>query len=612
MRLQITLFFCTFISIAFPSQTHALLEDYRTRSNAEELIYFIVLDRFANGDPSNDTGGIDGGALAHGFDPSHKGFYHGGDLQGVIDKLDYLQALGVSSLWLTPIFENKPVQGSAPWISTGYHGYWIKDFTRIDPHLGDSRTFKRLIQEAHARNIRVILDIVVNHTADVIQYRECHDPTYPEHVEGCRYRSKHDYPYTLKQGDSTKPINPGFISDLPPHQTQTNFEKLQDMQYAYTPFIPEQERLSKKPEWLNSPRYYHNRGESHWEGESSQYGDFAGLDDVMTEHPDVVSGFIEIYKHWISEYQFDGYRIDTVKHVNSEFWQAFIPAILEHATQEGIANFQVFAEVYSHDPKVLAKTLKMDRFPAALDFPVQGAIRDIASGKAGPARMADVLRFDVLYNTEHSHAEWMPTFNGNHDMGRIGYFLQQDRQLDAAMLSEPETQQNLLKRSVLAHALMVFQRGVPVLYYGDEQGFIGDGHDQDAREPMFAHQTESYADNVYISKSAPKNGDHFDQNAALYKAYAAINGLYWRYPALRRGSQTVLYASDAPGLYAFTRTSEHQQLLVLFNSADTSQRYTVPGEFKRILLPVSDECTANTQDQIELPALSYRVCEMAK
>ena len=101
-----------------------------------ERFYFAMTDRFANGDTGNDRGGLKGDRLTTGFDPTHKGFYQGGDLKGLLGRLDYIKNLGSTALWITPAFQNRPVQGTGANVSAGYHGYWITDFTRIDPHLG--------------------------------------------------------------------------------------------------------------------------------------------------------------------------------------------------------------------------------------------------------------------------------------------------------------------------------------------------------------------------------------------------------------------------------------------------------------------------------------------
>ena len=162
----------------------------------DEIIYFVLPDRFENGDPSNDRGGIEGGRLKDGYDPTDFGFYHGGDLKGLTQRLDYIQGLGMTAIWLTPIFENNPVQGPEGKESSGYHGYWITDFTNVDPHIGTREDFKTFVDAAHARGMKVYMDIITNHTADVIQYAECGiSKRSTESVSGadCPYRPVGDY-----------------------------------------------------------------------------------------------------------------------------------------------------------------------------------------------------------------------------------------------------------------------------------------------------------------------------------------------------------------------------------------------------------------------------------
>ena len=107
----------------------------------KERYYFVMADRFANGDKANDLGGLSGDRLKTGYDPTDKGFYHGGDLKGIQGKLDYIKGLGTTAIWLTPSFKNKPVQGTAGNESAGYHGYWITDFTQVDSHFGTNADF---------------------------------------------------------------------------------------------------------------------------------------------------------------------------------------------------------------------------------------------------------------------------------------------------------------------------------------------------------------------------------------------------------------------------------------------------------------------------------------
>ena len=105
--------------------------------------------------------------------------------------------------------------------------------------------------------------------------------------------------------------------------------------FPYTPIFPDDaDETIKVPAWLNDPTYYHNRGDSTFAGESSTYGDFSGLDDLFTEQPAVVDGMTDVYKTWV-DFGIDGFRIDTVKHVNMEFWQEFAPAIRAEAQSGG-------------------------------------------------------------------------------------------------------------------------------------------------------------------------------------------------------------------------------------------------------------------------------------
>src|SRR4051794_20727486 len=157
---------------AYTPADDAIVADPVRGHGSQEQFYFVMTDRFANGETSNDTGGLTGDRMSTGFDPTDKGFYEGGDLAGLRARLDYIQGLGTTAIWLTPSFLNRPVQGTGANASAGYHGYWITDFTKIDPHLGTNAELQQLIADAHARGIKVYFDIITNHTADVISYAE--------------------------------------------------------------------------------------------------------------------------------------------------------------------------------------------------------------------------------------------------------------------------------------------------------------------------------------------------------------------------------------------------------------------------------------------------------
>ncbi len=306
-----------------------------------------MADRFANGDAANDQGGLTGGPLATGFDPTNEGFYHGGDLKGLASKLDYIKGLGTTAIWLTPSFKNRAVQGSGSDASAGYHGYWITDFTQVDPHLGTNADMKTLISAAHAKGMKVYFDIITNHTADVISYD---GGTYT-------YVNKAAKPYKDAQGNAFddaavagKPActGGGTAHDCFPAMSPAT-------SFPYVPKVADADKDVKVPAWLNDTTLYHNRGDSTYAGESATYGDFSGLDDLFTENPKVVSGMEDIYKSWV-DFGVDGFRIDTVKHVNMQFWQSFSPAILDHAKATGKNNFFMFGEVYDGNPATRASS----------------------------------------------------------------------------------------------------------------------------------------------------------------------------------------------------------------------------------------------------------------
>ena len=142
----------------------------------ERPIYFVMTDRFANGDPANDTGGLDPelGPLVHGFEPTDRAYHHGGDFVGLTEQLPYIEDLGMGAIWITPPFVNRFVQGDGTieGSSSSYHGYWQVDFTQPDPHYGTAEELDALIAAAHELDLHVYFDIVVNHTADVISYEE--------------------------------------------------------------------------------------------------------------------------------------------------------------------------------------------------------------------------------------------------------------------------------------------------------------------------------------------------------------------------------------------------------------------------------------------------------
>ncbi|MBT2504770.1 pullulanase-type alpha-1,6-glucosidase [Streptomyces sp. ISL-98] len=502
-----------------PPSDRALAATPARHDLTREQFYFVLPDRFANGDTANDRGGLTGSRLETGYDPSDKGFYQGGDLKGLTEKLDYIKNLGTTSIWMAPIFKNKPVQGTGKDASAAYHGYWITDFTQVDPHFGTNADLEKLIDKAHAKGMKVFFDVITNHTADTVDYAE----------KKYGYRPKGAYPYLDKSGR--------------PFDDREGISEVDADTFPYTP-KRQTEAEKKVPAWLNDPTMYHNRGDSTFAGESSEYGDFAGLDDLWTERPEVVDGMAEIYQKWVRDFDIDGFRIDTVKHVDLDFWTEWATALDAYAAKHGRDDFFMFGEVYSADPQVTSPYVTRGRLDSTLDFPLQDATRAYASQGAAASRLAKVFGDDYRYTTDKANAYEQVSFTGNHDMGRIGTFLKQDN---------PKAEDaELLKRARLANELMFFSRGNPVVYYGDEQGFTGAGGDKDARQTLFASKTADYLDDDQLGTDRTHASDAYDTEHPIYRSIAKLSELTKDHPALRDGVQQQLHAEGS--VYAFSRT----------------------------------------------------------
>ncbi|WP_432173358.1 pullulanase-type alpha-1,6-glucosidase [Streptomyces sp. Tue6028] len=533
-----------------PPSDAALAAQPARHDATREQFYFVLPDRFANGDTGNDKGGLTGSRLSTGYDPTDKGFYQGGDLKGLTRKLDYIKGLGTTAIWMAPIFKNQPVQGTGKDASAGYHGYWITDFTQVDPHFGTNKDLETLISKAHAKGMKVFFDVITNHTADVVDYDE----------KSYDYLSKGAFPYLTKDG---KPFDDADYAD-----GTEQFPSVDADSFPRTPTVPAAKKNTKVPSWLNDTTMYTNRGDSTYAGESTTYGDFSGLDDLWTERPEVVSGMEKIYEKWVRDFGVDGFRIDTVKHVNMEFWTQWATALDAYAARHGRKDFLMFGEVYSADTSITSPYVTEGRLDSTLDFPFQEAARQYASQGGSAQKLASVFGDDYKYTTDKANAYEQVTFLGNHDMGRIGTFLNQD---------DPKaTDAELLKKDQLANELMFLSRGNPVVYYGDEQGFTGAGGDKDARQTMFASKVADYLDDDEIGTDRTHASDAYDTSAPLYRRIAALSALRKANPALTDGVQTERYAADGSGMYAVTRTDARTgaEYVVAFNNAGEAKSAT--------------------------------------
>jgi cyclomaltodextrin glucanotransferase len=331
----------------------------KSRDFRAETLYFIVTDRFHNGDPDNDLG--DNPACS---DPTHKNWrrYWGGDLQGIVDKLDYLKALGVSALWMTPVFDQiDAVADDEGNFAAPYHGYWAKDFKRIDEHLlpksewkrpfaARDTLFDRLLAEAHARNIRVLLDVVCNHTS-------AGAPGAPK----------------------------GELYDDGAFLTSYDDDRLG---------------------WYNREGPIRDWDSPH----QLAKGELRGLADFNEDVWTFRRYITETMLGWL-ERGADGFRLDAVKHMALSFWQEFTATMRKHKPEAIL--FGEWAAIGHWDARGVhfANASGM----SVLDFGFHYAAMDVLCNGQHWKRFSDMLHHDGVYDD----ATELVTFLDNHDAPRL-------------------------------------------------------------------------------------------------------------------------------------------------------------------------------------------------
>ena len=473
---------------------------------AKDIIYFVMPDRYLNGDTSNDLAGGTMQDRTGGYNPTSTAFFHGGDLKGLTGNcekgdngLARIKDLGFTAVWLTPLVGQQEAKPNG----AGYHGYWGTDFLNVDPHLGTNDDLSALSACAKKLGLKLILDVVTNHTGDVIQYSD------------------------------------------------------------KTPFIPAGKESAKNPAWLNDLSKYHNVGDMSrcWgEGPCTQLGDFYGLDDLATEKEAVYKGLIDIYGQWVKKYGFVGFRVDTARHVDNNFFKNWSPGINKEAAEIGISNFTIFGEVWDINPINLVGYIRDKGLQTALDFPFQRTAVQFASGYSDAGVMDNLFDSDDLYTTQNSTAKNLVTFLGNHDMGRVGFLIS---------ASQTKADKDLLARTQLAHALMYLSRGIPTVYYGDEVGMTGSGtgNDQLARQDMFSTKIESWKTEKRIGANPVGNGDSFSgPENPISKYLRSLSDLRRKYPALANGAMQMRFAKGNTLIFSKYDELEKREYIVALNA----------------------------------------------
>jgi glycosidase len=405
----------------------------------EEVLYFLLVDRFSDGqesmrplldrrDPGSARPSQNGGGWRWDLwaeSGAHR--WQGGTLQGVTSKLGYLQMLGVTTLWLSPVFKQRGHLDT-------YHGYGIQDFLEVDPRFGDRRDLVELVAEAHARDMRVILDIIFNHSGA--------NWVYPHGERTPGYRSYPDrYPFGAWLGNRGQEIP-----------------------------APQRPEDGVWPTELQDPDSYTRAGQGdlgagglddpHAEHKRS---DFYELRDFQLDNPQALTDLAGCYKYWIALSDCDGFRIDTVKHISFEQARNFCGSIKEFAASLGKQNFFLVGEIAGGDHNQDRYLDVLDRnLDAALDIgQMRLALNGVAKGLQHPSAFFD--GFDpgtAIMGSHRNLGERHVSILDDHD-----HVFGEKIRFSSEAVSDYQV--------AAAVALQLFTLGIPCIYYGTEQALGG-------------------------------------------------------------------------------------------------------------------------------------------
>jgi len=531
------------------------VEDWR-----DEVIYQVVVDRFADGDYSNNWG----------VDPRYLGRFQGGDWRGLRQRIPYLQELGVTAVWISPVVRN--IEEDAGF--AGYHGYWTQDFLRVNRHFGDLAELQRLVDALHAAGLKVILDIVTNHIAQ-LWYYDVNMNGRPDDMifggGGTSYGSSNaDVPGKLTR---TTEWDPDYDSRGVQAFTALGEAGPAPVVWVYR---PEDNRVPVLPEAFQDPSWYHRRGRiTVWENrpplgtppcatapdnnielcpylrEQEVKGDFpGGLKDLATEKPEVREALVRVFEHWIEVGDFDGFRIDTLKHVEHEFWERFCPAMRQHARSLGKSRFLMFGEAFSGADRLLASYTDRQQVDSVFYFSQKFRVfdnvfkRGAATSEVRKLHEERVQLYETTPHTDGAGAapsELLINFLDNHDVARFLH----DADVDAL-------------HSALVYLLTTV--GIPCIYYGTEQEFDG-GNDPSNREVLW--------------RGNPARGlPPYDTTNATFQLIRTLTGLRKQYAPLRRGDFTLRWTTDSTGsegdagMLAYERVYRGERVLVAINTRE--------------------------------------------
>jgi glycosidase len=497
------------ITLHIPGEVHPSPSDWR-----DQVLYLIIVDRFSDGreDERPLYQSSDGGNALHGDNGErwrNAGIqWNGGTLKGIASKLEYLKKLGITTLWLSPVFRQRADwrEISDNYAFVSYHGYGIQNYLDVDPHLGTREDLRQLVKEAHEKGMYVILDVIHNHTGNNWFY---------EGYEGVEDLKK--FPYYSNEG-------------YPFAGWRTKYEKVPGGAIS-------DEEDAVWPEEFQNPEWYYRKGAIfNWDTDPEyREGDFYELKALDHSKKNVLDALIKIFRFWIYYTDCDGFRIDAVKHVGLESSRIFCNAMREYAELIGKRNFMLMGEVAGSE--YIATQYLQDTTTHGLN-----AVIDIN----GPPRAME----KVIKGFEHP-LELFKYYSKNsnlplashREMGRFHVTILDDHDQVWRYPEEGKARfcadNQFPEQVVAATAFQLTSLGIPAIYYGTEQGFDGKGGvpyaDRWVRESMFGGE---------FGAMRTRGVHFFNQDTTIYKKISLINRIRAQEPALRLGRQYFRLISD--------------------------------------------------------------------
>ena len=567
-------------------KTHA--RDWR-----DEVIYQVLIDRFHDGNDGNN-------AL---LDRENMARYHGGDWAGLEQKLDYIEELGVTTLWISPVVKNIETDANVD----GYHGYWAVDLTRPNAHFGDLEELRSLVAAAHERDMLVVIDIVTNHMGQLFFYDMNLNGVPDIQLAGTGAPPQGGPEF--KQSDFT------HITEYDPDFNPAGVQAFTSLGLAgpapiIFPYNAKTGHITPAPAIFAKAETYNRKGRADFtKNDPLQLltGDFpGGLKDVDTTRYDVKVAMVDAYARWIELSDADGFRIDTVKHVEREFWRYFTQRVRQRLDRQGKKNFFMFGEAFDGDDPTVGQFTKNDP-PSAEELAVYAKAKDpgptitgdqldsafyfpqhYTAFKAVMLDASDTKRIADLWDKKTTNYGTVPpalsagiapykalvNFMDNHDVARFLFWASQN-----PTDNSPARQRALLHNALL---LLFTAQGIPCVYYGTEQEFRG-GNDPSNREDMWRPLP-------YLGQD--KAPPAFDTAGPTFQFMKRLIALRSTYAALRRADAKVIYSTahtgnepDA-GIFAFERTggdSNNYALIVL----NTNQVHDSSTKFETTVMTTS-------------------------